>query len=186
MDDASREAIFCPFFPPVLNPCHVVSFTPASLASVQRLALVWAHLVVLTALVLGDLVDVVRHLLEVFLVLGEAGLELEELLLLALLDGKVLAGALAPLEGVSLTTGLGRSSGVTLGHHASAGHEGRTGRQEARTSKLGDGCAQHFVIIDSEETCWMGKFEEDEGVVLISRGATKALKTLSIGESGCS
>lgn len=44
----------------------------------------------------------VRQLLQVGLLLGELLLELLELLLLALADGKVLAGALAPLEGVAV------------------------------------------------------------------------------------
>jgi len=44
---------------------------------------------------------VVRKLLKVRLLLGQLALELEQLLLLALPDGVVLAGALAPLEGVA-------------------------------------------------------------------------------------
>jgi len=45
---------------------------------------------------------VVGQLLEVSLLLGELLPELPELLLLALADGEVLAGALAPLEGVAV------------------------------------------------------------------------------------
>ena len=52
--------------------------------------------------VCGYCSHVVRQLLEVLLLLGEAGLELDKLLLLALPDGVVLAGALALLEGVSV------------------------------------------------------------------------------------
>lgn len=46
---------------------------------------------------------VVRELLEVGLLLGELLLELPELLLLALADRKVLAGALPPLEGITVS-----------------------------------------------------------------------------------
>ncbi len=45
---------------------------------------------------------VVRQLLQVGLLLGQLLLELLELLLLALADREVLAGALAPLEGVAV------------------------------------------------------------------------------------
>jgi hypothetical protein len=45
---------------------------------------------------------VLGQALEVLLLLGKLLLELEELLLLALADGKVLASTLAPLEGVSV------------------------------------------------------------------------------------
>lgn len=44
----------------------------------------------------------VRKALEVVLLLGELLLELEELLLLALTDGVVLAGTLAALESVTV------------------------------------------------------------------------------------
>lgn len=47
-------------------------------------------------------VHVVRKALEVVLLLGELLLELEELLLLALTDGVVLAGTLAALESVTV------------------------------------------------------------------------------------
>jgi hypothetical protein len=45
---------------------------------------------------------VVRELLQVGLLLGQLLLELHELLLLALADRVVLAGALAPLKGVTV------------------------------------------------------------------------------------
>lgn len=48
----------------------------------------------------------VRELLDVGLLLGELLLELLELLLLALADRKVLLGALAALEGVTVEAGL--------------------------------------------------------------------------------
>lgn len=44
----------------------------------------------------------VLEALEVLLLLGESLLELEELLLLTLTDGVVLAGALAALEGITI------------------------------------------------------------------------------------
>ena len=47
-------------------------------------------------------VHVVRQLLQVGLLLGQLLLELLELLLLALADREVLAGALASLEGVAV------------------------------------------------------------------------------------
>ncbi len=50
----------------------------------------------------GGGLHVVRQLLQVGLLLGQLLLELLELLLLALADREVLAGALAPLEGVAV------------------------------------------------------------------------------------
>lgn len=102
------------------------------------------HLVVLATLFLGDLVDVVGQLLEVSLLLVELLLEFEEPLLLALANGVVLVGALAALEGVTLTSGLGRSTRLA-GHCSCGGGEGGSG-EGARAGKLGEGGAKHF--------CW--------------------------------
>lgn len=51
-------------------------------------------------------IHVVGELLQVGLLLGQLLLELHELLLLALADRKVLAGALAFLEGVAASGGV--------------------------------------------------------------------------------
>lgn len=49
----------------------------------------------------ADVLHVIRKSLEVLLLLAKLLLELEELLLLALADGKVLVGLLAALESVT-------------------------------------------------------------------------------------
>lgn len=51
----------------------------------------------------GDPLHVVRQLLEVLLLVGNLLLELQELLLLALAYGPILAGLLALLEGVAVS-----------------------------------------------------------------------------------
>lgn len=56
----------------------------------------------------------VRELLDVGLLLGELLLELLELLLLALADRKVLLGALAALEGVTVEAGPSQFSAAVI------------------------------------------------------------------------
>lgn len=99
------------------------------------------RLVLFTALVLGDFVDVVGEALEVLLLLGNLLLELAELLILTLADGQVLAGALPALEGVTLAAGLGRSSSVAFAHGSTSGGKGSSEGTEG--SRLGQGCAKH-------------------------------------------
>ena len=53
---------------------------------------------------------VVRELLQVLLLLLELLLQFQQLLLLALLDGVVLGGALAALEGITVLSSSARSS----------------------------------------------------------------------------
>ena len=112
----------------------------------------------------------VRELLQVLLLLSHAVPKLEELLLLALLDGIVLVGALALLEGVAelrslvqvgsvktlhseteqianshLTASLGRGTGITSSQESGTGNKSRAGRQGARAGELGEGSAHHFA-----------------------------------------
>lgn len=63
----------------------------------------------------GGGLHVLAQSLEVRLLLGELLLELEQLLLLALLDGVVLVGLLAPLEGVATPGKKAIVSGRALG-----------------------------------------------------------------------
>lgn len=61
-------------------------------------------LVLLAALLTGDLVNVLGETVKVLLLLLELLLELDELLLLALADSVILAGLLPSLEGITGTT----------------------------------------------------------------------------------
>ena len=58
--------------------------------------------------------------------------------------GSLVLRKLHGIEDSPLAAGLGRRTGVSLGHHTSARHEGRAGRHEARASELDDRCAKHF------------------------------------------
>ena len=101
------------------------------------------------------------------------------------------------IEDVPLATGLGRRTGVSLGHHTSARHDGRAGRHQARTSELDDGCAKHFEknLGSGRDFFWMGNCRGEEmvgGLVLYVVGwrSTEALQRdtkVLIGEFfGCS
>lgn len=97
----------------------------------------------LAALILGELVNVVRELLDVGLLLSELLAERLELLLLNLPDGKVLVGALAALEGVALAAGRGGRTSLAGEHDAGRG-EGA-----GRASGLGDSCAEHDDVCEN-------------------------------------
>lgn len=104
----------------------------------------------LATLRLGQLVDVVRQLLEVALLLGELLLQLQQLFALTPADGVVLVGLLALLEGVTLAAGLGRGAGVAGRHGAVGGREGSTGGRAGEPAqggrrRLGESLAEHCV-----------------------------------------
>ena len=109
-------------------------------------------LVLLAALVLGDVVNVLGEAIEVFALLLELLAESEELLTLTLTDGHVLAGLLAALPRVS-ATGLGGSTSCALRHDASGGAEGCPKGTEGGC--LCEGRAEHLDCEneDSREGC---------------------------------
>lgn len=101
-------------------------------------------LVLLAALLLGNLVNVLGEAIEVLLLLGQLLPELEQLFLFALADGVVLGGLFAALEGVALAAGLGGSASVAFAHGAGSG--GECGAEGTESGRLGEGCAEHFGV----------------------------------------
>ncbi len=99
--------------------------------------------------------------LQVLLLLGQLFLQLQELLPLTLLDGVVLGGTLALLEGVTVRPSvgspvgykqkegssrlarLGRGARVALGHAQSSPGECPRGARQGRAGELEGGLANH-------------------------------------------
>jgi hypothetical protein len=102
-------------------------------------------LVVLATLFFGQLVDVIRQLLEVLLLLGQLLLQLEQLLLLSLADGPILVGLFALLERIPSAARRARCSSVSLGHGTEGGAKGSAagGSSHAAVGRLDHGLAEH-------------------------------------------